>query len=365
MRLSTGSRLLVLLASWLFVAFPTRALDLQLRGFADLIGTQTNSRLALSTINNGAHLTLDSETRIGLNLSSDLGNNLSFAGQLLAQGNDSGQYSLNALWIFANYKPIEGLTLRFGRQINPIFLYSEQFDVGFTYIWTRLPAVVYGILPVNAFSGLSVIYSYFINRLQLRTQIYGGAGDTDVETATASIKSSANDLMGFETTLSADHFKVRLGYTSYHPSGKMTLISGGAPIPLTFGHYKMASAGVQFDYSKFLISTEYAHSESESPLIHTGAGGYASVAYRVLPRLTPYLTFGREGNLSGSLYQFPDSTVSTTQLIQEDNYIAGINFKLTPSAIVKLEYMRVENRYIDSSKNFGADVATGALSVIF
>ena len=101
MRLSTGSRLLVLLASWLFVAFPTRALDLQLRGFADLIGTQTNSRLALSTINNGAHLTLDSETRIGLNLSSDLGNNLSFAGQLLAQGNDSGQYSLNALWIFA------------------------------------------------------------------------------------------------------------------------------------------------------------------------------------------------------------------------------------------------------------------------
>lgn len=343
----------------------SNALDLQIRGFADLIGTQTNSRYSLSTINNGAHLTLDSETRLGLNLSSDLGNDLGLAAQLLAKGNDSGKYSVDALWIFANYKPVEGLILRLGRQINPIFLYSEQFDVGYTYLWTRLPGVVYGILPVNAFSGLSVIYTQFFDRLQLRTQVYGGAGDSVVDTVAATIKSSANDLMGFETSLSSDHFKIRAGYTTYHPTGKMTLASGGAPIPLSFGRFQMASVGVNLDYSNFVFSSEYAHSETNTSLIHTAAGGYASFGYRVTTRLTPYLTLGREGNLSGSLYSFPDSSVSTTQLIQQDNYIAGVNFKLTPSAVVKLEYMRVENKYVDSNRNFGADALTGALSVIF
>ncbi|WP_198097176.1 hypothetical protein, partial [Clostridioides difficile] len=92
---------------------------------------------------------------------------LDFAGQLVARGSDGGNYNVQADWLFLTYRPNDELKFRGGRQIAPIFLYSEQVDVGYTYLPTRLPYEVYGTVPVKSVTGVGVIYAKRLGALEV------------------------------------------------------------------------------------------------------------------------------------------------------------------------------------------------------
>jgi hypothetical protein len=356
-----------------------QAFDFQMNGFADLIGTQSNTLLPIDSIGNqGNRLTVDPESRLGLNLSADLGENLAFASQILAQGDSGGQYNLQADWLFATYRPTEGLSIRAGKQINPAYLYSEQFDVGFTYLWTRLPSEVYGIYPIDSFNGLAVIYSLFLGDFQLRTEVFGGAGDQTIVTPASTFAVSSNDDKGVETALSSDHFKVRLGYISANATGTISASAPLSPAPggavsgtftgnADIGTLQILSAGTNFDFKGFVVSAEVARFLASGTLVHTTTGAYGSLGYRVLPRLTPYFVYSWKGNLEGTGYLIPDPTSPLQQTLQTDQHseIGGLNFKMTPSAALKVEYMRTQENFGDATQNFGANTFTTSVDLVF
>ncbi len=349
--------------------------DLQIRGFSDLIASKSSTDLPVGTINNnGKRLTVDSESDLGLNLSADLGNKITFASQILANGK-GGAYRLFADWLFATYRPTDGWAIRVGRQINPQFLYSEQYAVGYTYLWTRLPSEVYGLNPIDSFNGLSIIYTVpLAGDFQLKTQLYGGAGDTQGSGPFYTYSAALDDDKGIELTLSSDRIKIRAGYNTTNPKVSesiQTPVLPGNPVLGTIalneniGSIQSFTAGTSLEWRDFELLSEMVRLTGTGDFIRTATGVYGTLGYHLLPSITPYFTYAWEGDLSGIAYTFPDPTVSTTRLTDEHGITFGLNFKVSPSAIVKTEYMRTEEHFVDTSRNFGANTFTAAFDFIF
>ena len=354
------------------------AVDLQIHGFSDLIGSRSNTNYPVDTINNnGGHLTVDSESRLGLNFNADLGNRLTFASQILAQGN-GGAYNLAADWLFATYRPFDEFAVRIGRQINPQFLYSEQYAVGYTYLWTRLPSEVYGLNPIDSFNGVSIIYTHPWGDLEFQMQIYGGAGDTNGQGGALSYTATLDDNKGVELVLLSlsDKFKIRAGYNSSNPvvteavqvpimQTPVGAINGTMFIPADIGTIQTFTAGTSFEWMRFEGRSEIARIVGTSAFIRTVTGAYGTLGYRLLPFMTPYFNYAWEGGVSGSAYTFPVPSISTTQLTDKHGTTVGLNFKVSPSAVVKAEYMRTQSNFVDTSKDFGVNTYTFTFDLIF
>jgi hypothetical protein len=268
---------------------------------------------------------------------------------------------MGADWLFLTYRPSEALAIRAGRQIAPVFLYSEQIDVGFTYLWARLPYEVYGFYPLKSVNGLSLLYSLFWGDLTLRTEVFGGAGDLTLPNG--SFSGSANEVKGFDIALSSDHFKLRGGYSASNPTGRVFNALGNFPADL--GTAQVYSVGGSFDYLGFVGAAEANRFVTSGHLIEKATGFYGSLGYRVLPALIPYVMYAQQSDVSGTGLLYPDMTVSFTPRTGQNSKAVGLNFKLSPSAVLKTEYMRTEYGFLDTSRNYGADTFTGSLGLVF
>ncbi|MES2768752.1 MAG: hypothetical protein V4596_06360 [Bdellovibrionota bacterium] len=370
------SRSLLMVLFYLLTLTPMaviQASDLRIYGFADIVGSQSTSPYTLGAIGNtDRYITLDPESRLGLNLSSDLGGDeFRFAGQLLAKGNDEGSYELSADWIFVTYKYTDDFSIRVGRQINPIFLYSEQIDVGFTYLWVRLPAEVYETFPVKSFNGASLLYSTAIGDYRFQAQIFGGAGDVSIDQVNGKVYGAAQNTRGVEFLLSGDNMKFHITYIGTNADGTLTTYSTGPSGPPTvtlidFGTFHVVSSGGSVDFEKFFFATEATRALVEGGgYVRSFTGAYASLGYHISPKLTPYLTFAWQGSLNGLAYMFPDPSVSTSTKKDQHSFMLGVNYKATPSLALKGEYMRTQQNYEDSLKSYGANTYTVAMDIIF
>ena len=86
------------------------------------------------------------ESRLGLNLQVAPDPKWRLAAQLVAQS-AKGEDAVKADWYFATYLPFEGLKIKMGRQILPLWMISEYIDVGRAYPWVRPPQEVYALNP--------------------------------------------------------------------------------------------------------------------------------------------------------------------------------------------------------------------------
>jgi len=67
---------------------------------------------------------------LGLQASSELGENLLVTGQWVARGDTS---EVKAEWLYLSYQFNPNLRINVGRQRMPLFLYSDYMDVGYAY----------------------------------------------------------------------------------------------------------------------------------------------------------------------------------------------------------------------------------------
>jgi len=369
----------LLFLSLMILHFPkAQAFDLQIRGFGDIVASKSSVDIPIGSINadTGKQLTLDSESHLGLNFSSDLGNKLTFSSQILGEGLGGGQYTLNVDWFFVSYHPLEELTFRVGRQINPIYLYSEQVDVGFIYPTLRHPSEVYGLDPLESFDGISAIYTVLQNDLQWRAQLYAGGGSFTTSSTNSTYSGSLDDDKGIDLSVSDDHFKVRIGYSAVNPNVNVNQpypvgtspygpVTGNVSIPADAGSIQIFSAGSSFDIQKFMGLFEAIRMTSTGSLTHSATGMYGTLGYHVSTLLTPYVTYAWEGNLSGTAYIYPDTSMSTTALTDQHSMMLGATFRASTSVILKAEYMRNQQNFVASNFNFGANVFSTSVDFVF
>jgi predicted porin len=362
------------LGLFFLLAAPDSRAELKIHGFGDLVTSKSNSDLGVNTIGNrGRALDLDSESRMGLNISSELTDNLTFAGQVVARGAGGGSYNLQADWLFLTYQLNERFALRAGRQIIPAFLFSEQTDVGFTYVWTRLPYDVYGILPIKSINGLSAIHKTFMGDALLTTQLFAGGGDLALASlsrvpdgAPNTVSVVANNMYGLALTFTQGGFKAHAHYsTSNHT--KVYLSSSTAANDLRL--VQVATLGAMYDSGRWLVIAEGIrhHSSDPAALLGSMTSSYLTLGYHLGPKWTPYVSGGWRHEVSSTLLGYPGYLVQTPQSYMTGaySYVAGFNYRASLSTMLKGEFMRSGFRFVDNALNYRTNTFTGTVDFVF
>lgn len=95
--------------------------------------------------------------------------------------NDAGAEATLS-WAFLSYRPSDNWLVRVGKLRVPIYVNSENMDVGTTYDAARLPVEMYSLSPASDFKGASVEKTWPIDNGDISLNLYYGKADFDWRT---------------------------------------------------------------------------------------------------------------------------------------------------------------------------------------
>lgn len=207
----------------LMIAFTTQA-EVTLNGFASIRATAEDSDGGTQSFNifaGNGDISFKDESLFAIQARADLGEGLSAAVQLMAEG--SNDFEVEARWAYLSYQLNDSHRLSAGRFANPIFFQSEYEKVGYVHNFARLPKAVYIGFDFSTIEGIAVDSSFFLGDYSLDTKVlYGRWNGTAFFSVTGREESfGLNDVMSLRATLSGDWWKVFAG-------GFVTTLDGGS-----------------------------------------------------------------------------------------------------------------------------------------
>jgi hypothetical protein len=315
--------------------------------------------------------------------------------RLAPSDHDDKRWDLQASWAFVAWRPNNDWLVRAGKLRTPLFLRSEQLDVGQTYSEARLPADIYTIAPTSDFTGVHVTRQWEIGEGELSLDAYRGQADLSkriwVRTgmlpampAGAHYREVRSQAQGLVATWSDPDNRVRLGLHQIRtrPSdGNGILVRPvWAQLGPGIGYWKTNAA----QPGPAVASTAEIHNDfivlggehiwpggwrlagelvrviqHDTELGMDAWGGYLSV-YRTLGRVTPYASVAQlrstatsrhwQATLDGT--SVPGGSALTTsmqisadalQAYDQHTWAIGAAYTTSPTSSVKLEWMRTSS----------------------
>lgn len=205
-------------------------LDFTFGGFGTLGATRSNTDnaqfVATTAQASGADKSVDLgvDTKLGLQGTLRLGQQLSGTAQVLAKRNADDDFTPALEWGFVKYAPMSGLSLRAGRMGTPLFLVSDYRDVGYSTPWMRPPVEVYGSVPVSHFDGIDALYRKSLGDTVLSAQALFGKARQDLAVSGSKAEVEVDKLTGLSLTAEHGSFTLRGAYFT----GKLSLRATGA-----------------------------------------------------------------------------------------------------------------------------------------
>ena len=99
-------------------------------------------------------------------------------GKLAQATDDDKDVDATLSWAFLSWRPASDWLLRGGRIRVPLYLYSENMDVGATFDFARMPVEVYSTSPTNDFDGISINKTWNMDFGELGLSGYWGVSDS-------------------------------------------------------------------------------------------------------------------------------------------------------------------------------------------
>lgn len=96
-------------------------------------------------------------------------------GKLAPSVKSDSRWDATTTWVFAAWRPTNDWLVRAGKLRVPLFLRSEQLDVGATYDEARLPSEMYSIAPAQDFTGLHLSRSFGLGEGEASVDLYRGS----------------------------------------------------------------------------------------------------------------------------------------------------------------------------------------------
>lgn len=233
----------------------------------------------------------------------------------VAPADDSDDHWKGSLaWAFASWRPNNEWLVRLGKVRLPLYLYSENLDVGQSYDFARMPIEMYSISPTTDIAGLYVTRNWVLEHADLSLDVYTGRAPRVVHRAYLRDGGALNQdvntrVSGAVLTLRGEDSTWRAGF--HHAE---SAFNNGASTPSTLvyqqllpgvGYYDRGPAIKHFSNDIFTIGMDWSVNpdwrvvaEFERNFQHgidMGAntvGGYLS-ALRKFDKLTPYLTWSQ------------------------------------------------------------------------
>ncbi|MBA4108702.1 MAG: hypothetical protein C0487_03780 [Leptothrix sp. (in: Bacteria)] len=300
-------------------------------------------------------------------------------GKLAPSARNDDDWDLTASWAFASWRPNNDWLLRVGKLRIPLYLSSENLDVGQSYDFARLPTEMYSIAPTTDVTGLYITRNWTMADSELGLDVYSGEAKVWVRLNTRDNGTVFNKydtrVTGAVLTWRAEDTMLRLGahHATTRPNGGPLNPVTIQSVPTLFGPIYMPdgitpqirndiiTVGIDQKLSgnwRIMFEAE-RNIQHDTDLGANTAGGYIAIL-KTMDKWTPYVsasvlkTVGAPAKAHAALSQaslpgfVPDADkINAGQRVFADSIpfydqhslAIGASYALTPHSKLKAEWL--------------------------
>jgi len=263
---------------------------------------------------NGAGYTRDwsasLDSRIGVQLTYLPTDKFSAVLQVTAEQEYDNSWDPDVEWAFLQYDFTPNFSLRAGRMVLPLFMFSEYRKVSFALPWVRPPGEFYNV-PNHTTDGLGLLYTRHFGEVNYTFYGLYGQDDTrlpgtptDTHSKSREAISLSNTFEYKDTTFRASYTRVKLTiqevddlfavFPAFGPEGEEIYNE----FSIHDREYSQLALGAWHDPGKWFVGGEWSRGFSDT-FIQPGDSWYISGGYRI-NKFTPYVTYAQTRRSHGS-----------------------------------------------------------------
>jgi len=310
-------------------------------------------------------LTFEKDTRFGLQISSDVTEDMSVVAQILGRG-DRGNFNAIIEWAYIDYEFHDTTSVHVGKIKQPVYLVNDYVEVGYAYPWIRPPQEVYLLNnPLNTVNGIELLLQFPVGPGTLSFQPYIGSNRDDIPNGGGAYFEAEN-IYGLDVkyagrgyTVHASNFQCEVAVTGQSFQVEDTLL-GTVEVDLgnSQGDCNVTAAGFNLDLANIVVYAEWTKRTTDETLSQAFGDTkayYATLGYR-FGKWLPHITFasiegeastvGLPGNGAATVVGPTGNpamgfSVNFPAPIQT-SVTAGLRYEVNDSAALKFEYMVVD-----------------------
>ena len=268
----------------------------------------------------------ETDTRFGLQISSDIAENMSVVSQILGTG-VNGNFDAIIEWAYIDYKATDWLSIHAGKIKQPVYLVNDYVEVGYAYPWIRPPVEVYYLNnPLNTVNGIEFLFQFPVGPGVLSLQPYFGSNRDDIPNTGGVGFFEAEKIRGIDVKYSGK------GYTAHASSfacdvkvyGNMYDVPTGFGFPVDIdlngkGKCEVNSAGFNLDVANVVMYAEWQKRLTDETLSRPFGdqmAWYTTLGYRFgkwLPHVTYAVIDGETSTVSPGAVSCAESAGDPTE----------------------------------------------------
>lgn len=275
------------------------------------------------------------DSSYGLQFRADLGQGLTATALISARGATGFDTSLDLGYL--RYELMDNLTLQVGRQLTPLYYYSDFLDVAYAYHWVRVPTNTYRV-SFQTYEGASLTYTQPIQNWDFDFKLFAGSANSD-----NGVLGDFNfeDLTGLEVKATYDWLEMRLGVVAGEASTEGTFTDKQNPVDAIF-----ASFSTHIDLAPAFVLFEGVHTAVEDDFleINLGVNQISHVSSFMLSAgyeyqdVTPHITYSFTELALDSNPDRPESLPFEGLSSSTASLTMGVRWDFHPAAALKFEY---------------------------
>jgi hypothetical protein len=308
-------------------------------------------------------LTFEKDTRFGLQISSDVSENMSVVAQILGRG-DQGNFNAIVEWAYIDYAVNDIASVHVGKIKQPVYLVNDYVEVGYAYPWIRPPQeVYYSNNPLNTVNGIELLLQFPVGPGTLSFQPYLGSNRDDIPNGGGAYFEAEN-IYGMDVKYSGR------GYTVHGSAFQCDVYVTGAPFEASAaavggtvrvdlnnrnGVCNVMATGFNLDLANFVVYAEWQKRTTDEKLSQAFGDTeayYATVGYR-FGKWLPHLTFasvtgeastvGLPGDGVAEVLTGPATGFQLNYPVPiQTSITAGLRYEVNDSAALKIEYQVID-----------------------
>lgn len=302
-------------------------------------------------VNNEANFSTPSLA--GLNLQADFGKHFYAVAQVLANGDTTAgysQYAVQADWMYLGFKANDNISVQAGRFRMPIYMYSQDMEVGYDYPDAYLPNEVYRIIPFYQMNGITALFSMPIGQSAWQVDFqpvfgeskfnYSATVSNGGSVATAPLSVNGTNLLGASFDVKNDEITVHAAYLQGQISGSAALPGESVSIPKLTARFYSAGASYTQPQGLFL-STEWAHRQIDAPIASL-TGFYGTAGYNFEGQWMPYFTYAHLNTTNESALLSHSGKLPSELYEKQQSYTLGLDYYYNQYVVIKSAYTLIQ-----------------------
>ncbi|MEY8876941.1 MAG: hypothetical protein AB9M60_10565, partial [Leptothrix sp. (in: b-proteobacteria)] len=316
----------------------------------------------------GSHWTGAYDSRVGLQLGTELATGVDLTWQGLLHRRDNGDTGIDSHWAFIGWQPTPSWELRAGRFQSPLYLASDQYQVGLAQPWVRPPHEVYGLIGnVNSLDGLWLRRRVALGDETLLVDAYAAAHHENRGSFAVDHEPLVGLSLGLRSSGWLAHATLAQGRTRIRvdPSDPLVAVLallgnpalGGDPAAVAdydlrrIDRLRFASVGLRWDASPWLAMAELAQVRSASRAFPGATGAYLTLGRSWEP-VTLYGTLAwlrgaapaAESRFSGLSAQLVDAFIQSERESGQTTAGVGLRWDLRSGLALKAQVDHIRPR---------------------